>query len=89
MDETNQLHDLQINIRLTAAKMRFTQSILEHSVVTYARDSKKEDKPVKPVFVQANSNSGQGHVLHYITSLACQDFISVDILNSASRILQC
>ena len=22
----------------------------------------------KPVFVQANSNSGQGHVLHYITS---------------------
>ena len=50
--------------------MRFTQSILEHSVVTYARDSKKEDKPVKPVF-QANSNSGQGHVLHYITSLAC------------------
>ena len=33
----------------------------------------------KPVFVQANSNSGQGHVLHYITSfvscLGCQHFI--------------
>ena len=25
-------------------------------------------KPVLSVFVQANSNSGQGHVLHYITS---------------------
>ena len=37
-------------------------------------------KKKKPVFVQANSNSGQGHVLHYITSfcvvLGCQHFIS-------------
>ena len=33
----------------------------------------------KPVFVQANSNSGPGHVLHYITSFCvvfCQHFIS-------------
>ena len=44
MDETNQLHDLkkQINIRLSAAKIRFTQLSLERRVVTYARDSKKE-----------------------------------------------
>ena len=42
MDETNQLHDLkkQINIRLSAAKIRFTQSSLECSVVTYTWDSK-------------------------------------------------
>ena len=34
----------------------------------------------KPVFVQANSNSGQGHVLHHIRAfvscLGCQHFIS-------------
>ena len=41
MDETDPL-----NVRLNAAKIRFTQSILEHSIFTYARDSKKEDKPV-------------------------------------------
>ena len=68
MDETNQLHDLkkQINVRLSAAKIRFTQSSLECSVVTYTWDSKKVEK--KPAFVQANSNSSQGHVLHYIVS---------------------
>ena len=54
-----------MNVRLSGAKIRFTQSRLERSVVTYARDSNVEEKPV---FVQANSNSGQGHVLHYITS---------------------
>ena len=48
--------------RLSAAKLRSTQSSLESSVDTYARERKK------PVFVQANSNSGEGHVLHYITS---------------------
>ena len=68
MDETNQLHDLkkQINVRLSVAKIRFTQSSLECSVVTYTRDIKKVFK--KPAFVQANSNSSQGHVLHYIMS---------------------
>ena len=54
-----------MNVRLSGGKIRFTQSRLERSVVTYARDSNIEEKPV---FVQANSNSGQGHVLHYITS---------------------
>ena len=66
-----------MNVRLSGAKIRFTQSRLERSVVTYARDSNKEEKPV---FVQANSNSGQGHVLHYTTSfescLACPQVIS-------------
>ena len=42
MDETNQLHDLLINVRLNAAKIRSTQSSLKRSVVTYARDSNKE-----------------------------------------------
>jgi len=46
MDETNQLHDLYINVRLSATKIRFTQSSLEGRVVTYARDRKKEKKPV-------------------------------------------
>ena len=54
-----------MNVRLSGGKIRFTQSRLERSVVTYARDSNMEEKPV---FVQANSNSGQGHVLHYTTS---------------------
>ena len=45
------------------AKIRFIQSSLERSVVTYAQDSNTEEKLV---FVQANS--GQGHILHYITS---------------------
>ena len=47
-----------MNVRLNGVKIRFTQSRLERSVVTYARDSNIEEKPV---FVQANSNSGQGH----------------------------
>ena len=54
-----------MNVRLSGGKIRFTQSRLERSVVTYVRDSNMEEKPV---FVQANSNSGQGHVLHYTTS---------------------
>ena len=43
MDETNQLHDLkkQIDVTLSVAKIRFTQSSLECSVVTYTQDSKK------------------------------------------------
>ena len=41
MDRTNQLHDLEVNVRLSAAKIRFTQSCSETSVVTYTRDSKK------------------------------------------------
>ena len=64
MDETNQLHDFWINVRLSAAKVRSTQSSLECSVVTYAEIATKK----KPVFVQANSNSSQGQLLHYITS---------------------
>ena len=61
MDETDPL-----NVRLNAAKIRFTQSSLKHSVVTYARNSNIELE--NPVFVQANSNCGQSHVLHYVTS---------------------
>ena len=60
MDETDPL-----NVRLNAAKIRFTQSSLKHSVVTYARNNNIEEKSV---FVQGNSNCGQPHVLHYITS---------------------
>ena len=60
MDETDPL-----NVRLNTAKIRFTQSSLKHSVVTYARNNNIEEKPV---FVQVNSNCGQPHVLHYITS---------------------
>ena len=45
---------------------------------SFALDGNKEEKPV---FVQANSNSGQGHVLLFIpraleTYLACQHFVS-------------
>ena len=67
MDETDPL-----NVRLNTAKIRFTQSSLKHSVVTYARNSNIEEKPV---FVQVT-------LTFYIISrafepcLACQQFIS-------------
>ena len=57
MDETNQLHDLYINVRLSAAKIRSTQSSLERSVVTYARDSNKEKNCVSSSKLQFRQSS--------------------------------
>ena len=77
MDETNQLHDLYINVRLSAAKIRSTQSSLERSVVTYALDSSKEKNlclfkqtpiPAKVTFYIISRA--------FVSCLGCQHFIS-------------